>query len=359
MTSARRLSRRDFLRATAAGAVGLAGAQLIGCGDGDGTPSPTATSSTATAAATATPGALGWRKLAPAGMLPPARRDHSLTTDGERLVVYGGRSGGQTLDDAWAFDLTSNAWREIRADDAPPGRFGHNAVTVDRSVMIFGGQGEGGFFNDLWLLTPTLAQWAYIPTQDAPPAARYGAAAALEADGRLLVTHGFTNQGRFDDTWEFAVLDNFWTEISPQGARPIERCLVRAVWDAGRERLIMFGGQTTATPFLGDTWALTPEGWIELTPELSPSPRNFYAMVYDEAASRALLFGGNTEDGLVNDLWAFDSASNLWAQLAVAGEAPSPRAGHDATIATGGAVYLFGGSDGSSELNDLWVLSAA
>ena len=355
-----RLSRRDFLRATAAGAVGLAGAQLIGCGDGDGTPSPTATAGVTPSAATATPGAgaLGWRQLAPAGTLPPARRDHSLVTDGERLYLFGGRSGGDAVGDTWVYDLAANEWEELNAP-GPGARFGHNSVWSTRGRMVvFGGQAGGEFLNDTWLFDPADGMWQEIPDFRGAPSQRYGAAAALDPSGRLVVTHGFTNQGRFDDTWGFALLDNFWTEISPDGARPIERCLVRAVWDAARERLIMFGGQTTATPFLGDTWALTgSEGWLELTPQQSPSPRNFYAMAFDEVAGRALLIGGQTEDGPANDLWAFDAASDSWARLTLDGESPSARAGHDAAFAAG-SLYVVGGYDGSSELNDLWVLSA-
>jgi len=363
----RRLSRRDFLRATAAGVVGLAGAQLLGCSDGDGPPSPTATAPvppTATGGPTA--GALGWRQLAPAGTLPPSRRDHSLVADGERLYLFGGRSGGEPLGDVWVYDMAGNDWAEINAP-GPAARFGHNGVWApghrpeDGRMLVFGGQAaDGTFFNDAWVYDPATNTWEQVAADGPAPPPRYGAAAAVVFGGELWATHGFTSSGRFDDTWSLSYLaPQAWSETTPDGPRPVERCLMRAVADAmgpHGPRLLMFGGQTNSTPFLGDLWALGPNGWTEITTEPKPSPRTFYSFVFD-APGRAILFGGNTEDGPLNDLWAFDAATDSWAQLAVEGDAPSPRAGHDAVwLWESRSFVVFGGNDGTSELSDLWVL---
>jgi hypothetical protein len=172
----------------------------------------------------------------------------------------------------------------------------------------------------------------------------------------MLVTHGFTNNGRFDDSWAFE--DDNWVARSPStGPRPIERCLTRAVWDSVNDRLIMFGGQTDATPFLGDTWALAADGWREITPEVSPPARNFYAMAFDDERGIAVLFGGNSAEGNLNDVWVFDVRAEAWSQIEQSGEPPSPRQGHDAAWVPGQGLYVFGGNDGSSDLNDLWLLT--
>jgi hypothetical protein len=357
-----RLSRRAFLRATAIGGGGLLAAYAVGCGDGDGGAAPTATGAATEPAATPTkqPGAstLRWRRLEPAGELPTPRRDHTLVTDGERLVLFGGRDPSP-LDDTWIYSIASNQWERSAADTRPAARFGHNAAwdRASNNVLVFGGQAGASFFNDLWAFDPETWQWIPVPLGSAAvPAARYGAGGALDGAGRLLVTHGFTTQGRFDDTWAFG--GGAWSDVSPAGARPIERCLMRAVYDTAGERLLIFGGQTTGTPFLGDTWLLEPAGWRDVTAGGGPSPRNFYALVFDALAGRALLFGGNTADGDTNDLWAFDSAGERWSQPAVEGEPPSRRDGHDAAIA-GERLYVFGGAEGNTNLNDLWVLELA
>ena len=184
--------------------------------------------------------------------------------------------------------------------------------------------------------------------------------------GRMLITHGFTNSGRFDDTWSLDLAGGSWTDISPSTKRPVERCLMRSAWDPRRERLLMFGGQTTATPFLGDLWALEPNGWREIAAEPRPSPRTFYAMAFDRLLrviqegviirDRLIIFGGNSQGGAMNDLWFFDSPSESWSQATPEGEPPSPRFGHDAVV-VGRSLFVFGGNDGSNDLNDLWELT--
>ena len=142
---------------------------------------------------------------------------------------------------------------------------------------------------------------------------------------------------------------------------------MRGVWDTSQGRFLMFGGQTTGQPFLGDLWALENgggslegAGWREITSEPKPSPRNFYAMVFDSAVGRAILFGGNSQEGPgpVNDLWFFDSSSETWSHPSPEGELPSPRYGHDAAwLASERKFILFGGHDASGDLNDLWELT--
>lgn len=362
-----RLSRRRLLRGALVGGSGLLAAYVVGCGDGDGDGSQGSASSSATAEETdvATPipeataaDILRWGELDPSGERPSARHDHSLVTDGRSLFLFGGRSGDKELGDLWSFDTEAGTWNELSSAGGPPARFGHNAV-FDQArgrMLVFGGQAGGAFFNDLWGFLPADGKWVNI-TELNPvlPAKRYGAAGALDPAGRFLVTHGFTDAGRFNDTWSFALEGGAWTEISPIPPRPVERCLMRGVWDTVANRFLMFGGQTTDRPFLSDLWALDANGWTEITTEPRPSPRKFYAIVH--TGSLNMLFGGNTEGGPKNDLWWL-LPSGLWAEIPVDGEAPSPRFGHDAVwLADSGRMIVFGGQDDSGELDDLWELS--
>ena len=87
---------------------------------------------------------------------------------------------------------------------APSPRFGH-AVAVDagnRALYLFGGQADGEtFFNDTWRFDLDARSWSEIPTGDDRPSPRYGTSAVLDGEGNLIVSHGFTFEGRFDDTW--------------------------------------------------------------------------------------------------------------------------------------------------------------
>ncbi len=283
-------------------------------------------------------------------------------TAGERLYLFGGRGEGE-LADLWSYDLAAGAWSQLATDGGPSARHGHNAVwDVEQGRMVlFGGPAGSAFFNDLWQFDPATNRWAELSTGASVPAARYGAGGAFDpaGGGRMLVTHGFTTTGRFDDTWQYDLAGQSWTEISPGGERPVERCLMRAVWDSTADRLLIFGGQTTATPFLGDLWALGVAGWGEIVADPKPSASNLYATVFDDDRRRLLLFGGKTEQGPANDLWLFNSADESWDQPPVEDAGPSARFSHDAVwLADERSFVVFGGNDGSADLNDLWELSA-
>jgi Galactose oxidase, central domain len=376
------ISRRRLLLATGA-ALGMA---AIGCGGGDDDedeaapeqaspaatePPPTTTtpSDGATAApATATPEPAAppslstlrgtWTQLQPSGGPPPVRRDHALVADTEGAFVYlsGGRVNSRDeLGDFWIYDVQADTWTQ--GPEGPSARFGQSRAFGLDSVVIFGGEGAG-FFSDVWAYEPAVAAWRVLEEEGAGPAARYGAGGAFDpATTSLYVTHGFTDQGRFDDTWAFNVSLPGWLEVSPaEGERPLRRCLLRSVFDAGGNRIFLFGGQSNEVPFLGDLWAfdLGGGGWTQIdTP--GPSPRQLYSMTL-VSEGEALLFGGRTEAGDNNELWLLDLASATWTQLTAEGEAPSPRRGHDATWLTASNSMLLFGGQSVDDLNDLWLL---
>lgn len=369
----RRLTRRALLRTAFAGGAGLAAASLVACGDDEETPAtatPTgAASPTATGGASPTPAptdagtpaptgsmsAPRWELISAPGPSPGARRDHSLVTDGEWFYVFGGRSGSENLADLWAFDPQAGQWHGLPAGPMAV-RFGQNAVYLPdtNEIVVFGGQSGSSFQDDTWSYVIEGGQWAELSSEIAP-SARYGAASAVDPALGLLVSHGFTDQGRFDDTWAFSA--DSWSDVSGSGTRPEPRCLTRAVWDTGGKRLVMFGGQSNSSPFLGDLWALHDGEWTDITPSESPSPRNFYAMAATDPG-QALLFGGRAQAGDQNDLWLLDLTSGTWSQVTAQGDTPSPRSGHDCVWLPGErAVYVFAGEDANGPTNDLWRLT--
>ena len=360
-----RLSRRAFLRSTLLGGSGLAAAYLLGCSDGEGngaSPSATAPLPSAVSGTPEPSGALAWTARGASGTLPFPRRDHSLSSDGERLYVFGGRGDG-TLGDFWRYDTSTDGWTEL-APTGPSARFGHNAAwhTQSGRLIVFGGQGgDGTFVNDLWAFDPAADAWTQLDGGSGP-SPRYGAGATLTLDGALIVTHGFTDQGRFDDTWQYDFATATWTDVSPAGLRPVERCLIRTVWtEVMDQHLLMFGGQTTSAPFLGDMWSLAEgRSWSEVVRVPQPGARNQYSLVYNQARDKIVMFGGDSEDGPLGELWWFDAVDEFWEKPTVAGASPVARYGHDAAwVASRSSMFVFGGHDFDAERNDLWELGPA
>lgn len=343
------LDRRDFLRVSALGVLGLAAAcsnnERVAPGPTSsptGTPSPTVSS----------PRPLLWTALPATG--PGARRDHTFTANdgGTIAFLFGGRANGTPVKDLWAFERASNTWERLTPSGGPAARFGHSAAFVDGHLVVFGGQGASNvFFNDAWAFDPVHGTWTELKPRGGLPAARYGAG-GTKIGTALTITHGFTNTGRFNDTW---ALSAQWTDVSPKsGNRPLKRCLHRTVYLPAFGRMLLFGGQTDGRPFLGDTWLYNPtkQEWSEATGN-APTARNLYALA--GTTKTAYLFGGATGEGASNELWSFTSAG--WKKLSPMGTPPSGRGGIEGAMVKGPSMLVFGGAGSGGELNDVWELT--
>jgi hypothetical protein len=365
----RKISRRVLLQQSIRGAAGLGAIAIAGCSDDEDAPvaptsSATAPPPTQTAPAPTPPPASSvwtWSPVeATAG--PSARRDHSLTfnPDDGHIYLFGGRARGVADNQLWSFDPRSGVWQQLAASGTGPGpRFGHNAVydTARKRLIVALGQGNGiDFFNDVWAYDG--AAWAALGEGDVDrPATRYGSASALDDAAQLIVSHGFTDSGRFDDTWTNDVATGTWRRHATAGPLPVKRCLARGVWLPERRSFLMFGGQTDTNPFLGDQWTLDVRMsvWTEEQAAILPGPRNLYGAATSRDGSQWLIAGGNTPEGPTDEVWIYDLASAVWTQITPEGAAPPARYSGDAAFADDG-LYMFGGHDGKSEIDDLWVL---
>lgn len=295
---------------------------------------------------------------------PAAREDHTwtITPDGATAYLFGGRDGSAVLDDLWAYDLATDAWSQISdAGSGPRPRFGHNAAWAPGiGLVIFAGQAGSDFFNDLWAYDPSSNAWRQLPATGAIPVSRYGSCAAIGPDARLWISHGFTSEGqRFADTRAFDFETGAWTDETPAGEAPIRRCL-HACWWTGDE-LVLYGGQTTGTAALGDLWRLAvgerpgTNQWGQLTPDPLPPDRNLYASARWTAGT--LVFGGQGLNGdyLADSWWISDDGTA--AALDLSAGTPSPRSGAELIADPAhGRLLLFGGRDSSSTFGELWQL---
>ena len=332
---------------------------------GGGVIAPTNTAPTPTLPSVAAGRTLsGWAQVSVANS-PPARYDHTLTLDpvGNKLVLFGGRDGSKTLGDTWIFDLKTNAWRQLQTSPAPEARFGHAAAydAQSRRVLVFAGQ-AGGFFNDVWAFDPAAETWQKLQTTGAPPVARYGTSAVIDAKtNQLVISHGFAS-GRFDDTFALDLNSLAWSQMAAVDGVPLKRCLHESVYDARTDRMVLFGGCSSGYGPCpqGDLWSLNVSGgdWNEISPQgVKPSPRSNPALVGDDAG-RLILFGGQTRDGPSSDVWALDIASGEWTDLTPSAGGPAARSSHDAAWDPAARrVAVFGGKGRSGALNDMWVFT--
>jgi N-acetylneuraminic acid mutarotase len=325
---------------------------------------PTAAPGAASTAA-ASGSAIGpWSRVRTSGSTPAAREDHTWTVDqtGRFAYLFGGRVGARVFGDLWRYDLPANRWTRLSPTGATPeARFGHTGNWVDgRGLVVWSGQAGSRFFSDLWAYDPASNRWRRLPAEGSVPAARYGSCASVGPDGRLWISHGFTQDtGRFSDTRAYDFGAGRWTDETPAGDVPVIRCLHDCLW-APDGRLVLYGGQTTGVRAIGDLWTLKRSNgsaaWMrEQMPPLSA--RNLYAAAV--LGGRTYVFGGLPPSGArLADLWSLDLQSLVWSELSP-GAGPSGRSG--ASLITDEArsrLLLFGGLTDTGAVNDTWEIRA-
>ena len=308
----------------------------------------------------------GWSQVVAANAGPAARYDHSAVFDPVRqqLVIFGGRDA-EAFGDTWIFERTTRMWRAVDSAGPAP-RFGHGAVydAANRRMLIVMGQGAD-FFNDVWAFDLDQETWTELKANDrssAKPRPRYGQSAALDALGRVLISHGFSDQGRFDDTWAFDVAATRWDNLTPTSdAKPLKRCLHTLIYEAAADRMILFGGCSSGFGPCpqGDLWAfdLKTTTWTELTADgAAPAARSDASLVYEAAAQMLFLFGGKTEQGASAETWSYVLESNVWMQLEQA-DSPSARSSQATSYdSQTRRVMIFGGLTANGSSADLWEL---
>jgi len=172
-----------------------------------------------------------------------------------------------------------------------------------------------------------------------PTARRQGAAAWDAARDRVVVFGGQSDSGVLPECWEWNGRD--WARYA--GIVPPARVQTAMAFDGNG--VVLYGGNGAA-----DTWTFDGSTW---TPAFvtGPGERHEHAMAYDAHRKRVVLFGGASTD----DTWEWDGAS--WKAVGTV-HAPTPRAA--AMMAydpVRGVIVLAGGRDYTSGVvkTDTWT----
>jgi hypothetical protein len=221
----------------------------------------------------------------PNGLRPSRRSEHAGTYDPVRhqLVFFGGsfavpiNCGYPTPTfetETWIYDIACDQWRMVEGS-GPPGRARHMAAydPVGDRMVVWGGRTRAGssgpysLMADLWALDLETETWSLLtPASTAAPAARVNAAMVVDAGrNRLLVFGGNTSTSgmsyvSMNDVWQFDFEANMWSPINVAGG-PSSRLFTAALFDDTRDRLVIFGGADetafgNTAVYFNDLWAL-------------------------------------------------------------------------------------------------------
>jgi hypothetical protein len=271
-------------------------------------------------------------------LAPSRRSEHAAVYDydHDQMIVFGGITSvpiecgfpeAAYVAETWIYDAQCGTWREV-AGTRPSARGRHMSTYGGGSMWVLGG--------------------------------RWRADGSASGDYTLR-----------DDLWRFDSATETWTEVAQRGTRPAPRINGALVYDERRDRLWLFGGNSSAsgggyTP-LSDAWSFDPATgeWRDEFFATAPRPRLFHTALYDYARDRMVITGGADTSAFSNtpvyysDVWALDLGSIAWEELVASGPVPPGRFWGAWVHDTARDVYvLFGGHDATSlgNLNDVWEL---
>lgn len=223
------------------------------------------------------------------------------------------------------------------------GRYLHSLVTIMHTdptksrILMFGGESSGGLVAETWEWA--FGRWRQLEPRTSPPARRNAAMIYDAARDRVVLFGGGTRR----DVWEWDGRD--WRErtpttgVAPVGSEPLGAYL------AATAQVIVYDGR--------DTFRWDGTSWIKLA-VVAPPARSGAAMAYRATSATTgelVLFGGGGP-GLLTDTWTFDGA--IWREVIGAG----PPGRIDSVMASelgGGRVLLYGGHTGAATLpTDTW-----
>ena len=188
-----------------------------------------------------------WINVTPATQ-PLGRSDHSMAFDEKKgvVVLYGGVRNGEQLSDTWEWDGTS--WKEVFSSDNPPPLSGQEMVydPIREKIILYGGYSEGIFYNHAW-------EW----------------------DGKK------------------------WKRMELEGTSPVASVFAMAY---NPDQNYIFGFLSGS----GGTWHWTDNTWTRYYPEIEPSNRGWSTLVYDPSRQEFFLFGGISNNNMLNDTWTYN-----------------------------------------------------
>ncbi len=244
-----------------------------------------------------------WTEKFPVNAPSPRARCH-MVYDIQRgvSVLYGGAGPASlatttpptTAQETWEWDGTD--WTQVMTPINPGDRRSYSmAYDINRGRVVL----HGGIQSGLGAESET---WEYdgrnwmLTVISAPTGPRAGAAMCFHAGLGKTVLFGGINPftGGFNDTWTYD--GTTWTRLNISGPVPSPREDARMVYDVTRGVCVLHGGLLSVSPFttiLGDTWEFDGVRWTKVGDSV-PTARVYPGMAWDMSRERLVTFGGMT-----------------------------------------------------------------
>jgi hypothetical protein len=272
----------------------------------------------------------------------------STASIGSKMYLYGGEDPNALYhNDVWVFDTSAHTWTLLKADNNagvgvagtnyPATRLGQALAAVGTKLYLVGGyDGSFTYFNDVWSFDTVSNSWALVKGMNnggtgsvniAYPIARYGH--SLQAVGTTLYLFGGSDssQNSHNDVWTFDTGSSAWALASADNSSasfPLQRSFQSMASIA--TSLYVLGGSDENAVNHNDVWVFDTLSnvWLSLKTDNNggsgtegtnyPTARS--GQITSAVGSKLIFIGGlDSNNDHQNDVWSFDTATNSWALL--------------------------------------------
>ena len=300
-----------------------------------------------------------WTKLQASDATPQPRNACTMTSIGNNLYVFGGRTGmdmGEgSLSDLYVFDTGTSEWSRAEAGSPPPARSYHTMTAAGSKIYVFGGCGANGRLNDLHEFDPATASWQLPSADNVNP--RGGSVLVSSLDGsKLYVLGGFSGK-ELDDCHCFDLNSQTWS--CPCCTSTAAKDLNHTAWTMPLARSV-FGAcalnhatSCSSSSSSGDHDHHAGH-ILAFGGEVDPSAQGHSGAGQFTAA--VTCFDPVNASTKTTAAAAENSSSSSWHGVVPSGEGPCPR-GWFAWAAVDGGFLLHGGLDCNNQrLEDMYLL---
>ena len=237
---------------------------------------------------------------------PPVRDSHAMAFDRKRgrVVMFGGYSSTSYLSDVWEWDGTT--WTQVQVVGPSPSARAHHAMAFDEArgvALLFGGEQTSGPLNDTWEWNGLT--WRQVTPTTSPPLRTRHGLAYDRVRQRVVLFGGLSPASSpLADTWEWDGVS--WVQKSSATSG---RYMASLAYDSLRQRTVLYGGHDQ-TNYLTGTWQWDGSSWSVVSTKTSPPPLADQGADWDSARGVLVMFGGDTTGTVtLAETWELDPAS--------------------------------------------------
>lgn len=159
-----------------------------------------------------------WEPVKEKGTVPGKISHHKAAVFGNQVVIYGGMTGIDEIEDVYEFDVSKESWAKLKqTGDVPKPRDDHSLAQIDdERFIIFGGFVDGSRTNECFVCTKVnnTLQWKQVGA-DSPQAPCIRAShSASVYEGKMYIFGGQDDENnKLNDIWEFDIEQEVFSQI--------------------------------------------------------------------------------------------------------------------------------------------------